>query len=101
MAFVEQIRSKINEVAECSVGLSVSLQKWQGDRSRQCMGQLVQKSGINSFVLELANDRELLEALEYARQIGALCRVFPEDGQMAEFIQQRFGGADGSASERV
>lgn len=60
LARFKQIQSKINEVAECNVGLSICINKWQGE-TRDYMTQMVRKAGVNSFVLELSNDAELFE----------------------------------------
>lgn len=62
---------------------------WRGEKTRQEMTQLVREKGINSFVLDLSADSDLFEALEHAKDLGAHCRILPENKGIIALLERR------------
>ncbi|KAI1714521.1 amidohydrolase family domain-containing protein [Ditylenchus destructor] len=101
VAALDQVRNVISEHAQCNVGLSVVVPQWRGEKTRQEMTQLVREKGVNSFVLELSTDSDLFEALEHAKELGAHCRILPENKAVVAMMEKRLAQQKGLSGAQL
>ncbi|KAI1733302.1 amidohydrolase family domain-containing protein [Ditylenchus destructor] len=101
VAAIDQVRNVISEQAQCNVGLSVVVSQWRGEKTRQEMTQLVREKGVNSFVLELSTDSDLFEALEHAKELGAHCRILPENKAVVAMMEKRLAQQKGLSGAQL
>lgn len=88
VAAFDRVRAAAEAKASCSFALSVLVLKWDA-ATRDEMEQLVREKGVNSFVLELFSDPDLLEAFEHAKQLGAHVRILPENRNLISALEKR------------
>ncbi|KAH7731011.1 Protein UNC-3 protein3 [Aphelenchoides avenae] len=88
VAAFDRVRAAAEAKSSCSFALSVLVLKWDA-ATRDEMEKLVREKGVNSFILELFSDADLLEAFEHAKQLGAHVRILPENRNLISALEKR------------
>ena len=82
------------EKAACDYSLHVAI-TWWDESVREDMGTLVRDHGVNSFKHFMAyknaimcDDETLVNSFKRAKELGALCTVHAENGELVHVLQQ-------------
>lgn len=49
----------------------------------------MREKGVNSFFIQLNSEANIFEAFEHAKQLGAYCRIVPENREIASLLEKR------------
>lgn len=92
----EKWRSWADPKVNCDYSLHVAINKWKGKEIMRPQMEEIVRKGVTSFKIYMAykdvlliKDEELLEILEVCKELGAICMVHAENGELIYSAQQK------------
>ncbi|CAI4226479.1 unnamed protein product [Auanema sp. JU1783] len=74
----------------CNIALSVVIKTWS-EGVKKDMEKIV-ADGVNSFIIDIAEDDQMYHVLEFCRSLGAHARILPENKTIVPFLEKKMLG---------